>query len=71
VSELAGIREEDGALRIGATTTHAAIAGSDVIRHRAPVLAEAAGASGTRRFGTWERSAGASPTPIPARTCRP
>src|SRR5688500_19118531 len=36
VAELAGVREEDGALRIGATTTHATIAGSDVIRHRAP-----------------------------------
>jgi aerobic carbon-monoxide dehydrogenase medium subunit len=55
VAELAGIREEDGALRIGATTTHAAIAGSDVIRHRAPVLAEAAGRIGdaqVRNMGT-------------------
>ena len=43
VPELAGIREEDGALRIGATTTHAAVAASDVIRHRVPMLAEAAG----------------------------
>ena len=55
VPELAGIREEDGALRIGATTTHAMIAGSDVIRHRAPVLAEAAGRIGdaqVRNMGT-------------------
>ena len=55
VAELAGIREEGGALRIGATTTHAAIAGSDVIRHRAPVLAEAAGRIGdaqVRNMGT-------------------
>ena len=41
VPGLAGIREEDGALCIGATTTHAAVASSDVIRHRVPVLAEA------------------------------
>jgi carbon-monoxide dehydrogenase medium subunit len=55
VSELAGIREEDGALRIGATTTHAAIAGSDAIRRRALVLAEAAGRIGdaqVRNMGT-------------------
>jgi aerobic carbon-monoxide dehydrogenase medium subunit len=55
VTELAGIREEGGALRIGATTTHAAIAGSDVIRYRAPVLAEAAGRIGdaqVRNMGT-------------------
>ena len=55
VSDLAGIREEDGALRIGATTTHAAIAGSDVIRHRALVLAEAAARIGdaqVRNMGT-------------------
>jgi carbon-monoxide dehydrogenase medium subunit len=43
VSELAGIREEGGALRIGATTTHAEVAASDVIRSRVPMLAEAAG----------------------------
>jgi carbon-monoxide dehydrogenase medium subunit len=43
VPELAGIREEGGAVRIGATTTHAAVAASDVIRHRVPMLAEAAG----------------------------
>lgn len=43
VTELAGIREEGGAIRIGATTTHAEVAGSDVIRSRVPMLAEAAG----------------------------
>ena len=43
VPELAGIREDGGAIRIGATTTHAAVASSDVIRHRLPMLAEAAG----------------------------
>jgi len=43
IPELAGIREEGGAIRIGATTTHAAVAASDVIRFRVPMLAEAAG----------------------------
>ena len=43
VPELAGIREENGVLRIGATSTHAAVAASDVIRYRVPMLAEAAG----------------------------
>src|SRR5688572_23571967 len=55
VPELAGIREQDGALRIGATTTHAAVAGSDVVRTRVPMLAEAAGRIGDaqiRNMGT-------------------
>jgi carbon-monoxide dehydrogenase medium subunit len=43
ITELAGIREDEGAVRIGATTTHAAVAASDVIRYRVPMLAEAAG----------------------------
>ena len=43
VPELAGIREKDGALVIGATTTHAAVAASEVVRSRVPMLAEAAG----------------------------
>ena len=43
VPELAGIREDNGVLRIGATTTHAMVAASDVIRYRVPMLAEAAG----------------------------
>jgi carbon-monoxide dehydrogenase medium subunit len=55
VSELAGIREEGGAVRIGAATTHAALASSDLIRARVPVLAEAAGHIGdaqVRNMGT-------------------
>jgi|RhiMetdeSRZDD1v2_1073273.scaffolds.fasta_scaffold128978_1 aerobic carbon-monoxide dehydrogenase medium subunit len=55
VPELAGIREEGGALRIGATTTHAAVASSDLIRRHAPMLAEAAGHIGdaqVRNMGT-------------------
>ena len=55
VPELAGIREADGALRIGATTTHATVASSGVVRSRVPVLAEAAGRIGdaqVRNMGT-------------------
>ena len=55
VAELAGIREESGAVRIGAATTHAAVASSDLIRARVPMLAEAAGRIGdaqVRNMGT-------------------
>src|SRR6476661_176160 len=55
VPELAGIREVDGALRIGATTTHATVASSDVIRSRVPMLSEAASRIGdaqVRNMGT-------------------
>jgi carbon-monoxide dehydrogenase medium subunit len=55
VPELAGIRDESGAIRIGAATTHAAVASSDLIRARVPVLAEAAGRIGdaqVRNMGT-------------------
>jgi carbon-monoxide dehydrogenase medium subunit len=55
VPELAGIREADGALVIGATTTHAAVAANDVVRSRVPILSEAAGRIGdaqVRNMGT-------------------
>ena len=55
VAELAGISEDGGTVRIGAATTHAAVASSDVIRARVPVLAEAAGRIGdaqVRNMGT-------------------
>jgi carbon-monoxide dehydrogenase medium subunit len=55
VPELTGIREDGGVLRIGAATTHAAVAASDVIRSRVPVLAEAASRIGdaqVRNMGT-------------------
>lgn len=42
VPELRGVTEEDGALRIGALTTHAELASSEQIRARCPLLAEAA-----------------------------
>jgi len=55
VPELSGIREAGGAVVIGATTTHAAVASNDVIRARVPILAEAAGRIGdaqVRNMGT-------------------
>lgn len=53
--ELAGIEDEDDAIRIGAATTHAAIAASEIVRRRVPVLAEAAARIGDvqiRNMGT-------------------
>ena len=46
VAELKGISAADGGVRIGALTTHAAIAASDVVRGSCAVLAEAAGQIG-------------------------
>ena len=40
---LRGISHHDGTLRIGALTTHAALAASEVLRRECPLLAEAAG----------------------------
>jgi len=47
--ELRGISESGGAVRIGAATTHAEIAGSDLVRSRAPALAQAAAEIGDRQ----------------------
>src|SRR5215831_1820753 len=55
VAELAGIREDGGVLRIGATTPHAVVAASSVIHDKATILAEAAGRIGdaqVRNMGT-------------------
>jgi carbon-monoxide dehydrogenase medium subunit len=43
IGELSGIKSDKGGLQIGALTTHAAIAASDVVRKGCPVLAETAG----------------------------
>jgi aerobic carbon-monoxide dehydrogenase medium subunit len=42
VAELRGISERGATLRVGALTTHAELASSDVVRRAAPALAEAA-----------------------------
>ncbi len=46
VQGLSYIREEGGTVAIGAMTTHAAVAASDLLRSRLPVLAEAAASIG-------------------------
>ncbi|HZQ38132.1 MAG TPA: xanthine dehydrogenase family protein subunit M [Dehalococcoidia bacterium] len=46
VQGLSYIREENGTIAIGAMTTHAAVATSDLLRSRLPVLAEAAASIG-------------------------
>jgi carbon-monoxide dehydrogenase medium subunit len=46
ISELRGISESNGSVRIGALTTHAVIAASDVLRRKCQVLAEAASVVG-------------------------
>ena len=43
ISSMAYIEEKDGSLAIGAMTTYAQIESSDLVRSRAPMLAEAAG----------------------------
>jgi carbon-monoxide dehydrogenase medium subunit len=43
---LSGIREKDGAIEIGATTTHDAVATSDLLKRLAPAVADAAGQIG-------------------------
>jgi carbon-monoxide dehydrogenase medium subunit len=43
VAQMKGIAETGGALRIGAATTHAEVAGSELVRRLAPGLAELAG----------------------------
>ena len=55
VPGLVGIREEDGALVIGAMTTYAAVQASDIVDRRLPVLAEAVRVIGdplVRNLGT-------------------
>jgi carbon-monoxide dehydrogenase medium subunit len=43
---LSGISEKDGMIEVGATTTHHAVATSDLLREKAPVVADAAGEIG-------------------------
>ena len=55
VEGLTGVREAQGALLIGALTTHATLASSELIRQKLPMAAEAAGQIGdaqVRNLGT-------------------
>jgi carbon-monoxide dehydrogenase medium subunit len=49
LAQLRGVRLEDDVLAIGAMTTHAEVAASDVVRAEAPLLAAAAGGVGDRQ----------------------
>jgi carbon-monoxide dehydrogenase medium subunit len=49
VSALRGIREEGDDLVVGAMTTHAELAASELVQRRCPLLAEAAGMIGDRQ----------------------
>lgn len=46
IDEMRGIEADRGTIRIGALTTHAELAGSDILQSRAAALAEAAGMIG-------------------------
>jgi carbon-monoxide dehydrogenase medium subunit len=50
LDELKGIRKEGGAITIGALTTHAAVAESDVVRKALPALASLARGIGDRQI---------------------
>ncbi len=55
IKELKGITSKDGVIRIGALTTHADVASSDVLKASCPILAEAAAQIGdpqVRNCGT-------------------
>jgi carbon-monoxide dehydrogenase medium subunit len=55
VAELKGVKKEEGKLTIGATTTHAEVAESEVVRQEIPALAALAGEIGdpqVRNSGT-------------------
>jgi carbon-monoxide dehydrogenase medium subunit len=55
VDGLVGVREAQGTLQIGALTTHAAMAGSELVRKKLPMAAEAAtliGDAQVRNLGT-------------------
>ena len=73
IPELSGIREVDGAIEVGAGTVHHAVATSDLLRARCPVVAETAATIGdpqVRNRGTIGGSVGSTPTP-PRTTPRP
>lgn len=55
ITELAGLSEEDGLVRLGALATHSALAQSGLVRERVPVLARALATLGSplvRNMGT-------------------
>lgn len=71
LSELRGVREEDGGLVIGALTPMTALAASDLVRRLYSALADAAGEVGSPRSVTSPRSGGTSSTPLRPRRPAP
>ena len=71
VAELSGIRREGEVLVVGAMTRMSELERSPEVALAAPLAAEAIGLLRTPRSGTAERSAAASPTPIPPPNCPP
>jgi carbon-monoxide dehydrogenase medium subunit len=53
LAELKGISPIDGGLRIGALTTHAEVAASDLVQSACPALAMAAGLVGDQQVRNW------------------
>jgi carbon-monoxide dehydrogenase medium subunit len=53
IASLKGVTASSGMVRIGALTTHAELAASEVLRGQAPMLAEAAGGVGDAQVRSW------------------
>ena len=71
VPGLGGIREKDGKLEIGATTTHHDVATSDLLKTWRPSSPKPRARSVTPRCATAAPSAAAWPTATRPPTCRP
>ncbi len=67
VAELSGVRVDGDEVVIGATTRHADLVSSEVLKAESPTLPRR---SATRRSGTGARSAARWRTPTRRRTCR-
>src|SRR3954454_12467691 len=63
---LVGVREAQGVLQIGALTTHAAIASSELVRKKLPMAAEAAALIGDTQVRNVRPIGGGRPRPGPA-----
>ncbi len=73
VPGLVGVSESDGALIIGALTTHRAIETSEIARSRLPILSEAAGGIGDPQARSSSRCGSRCPAleaEAPTRSCR-
>jgi len=71
VDGLTGVREVQGTIQIGALTTHATVAKSELLRAKLPMAAEAAGQIATPRCAIWEPSVELAHADRPRTACRP